>query len=91
MDTFEGENMQTQYIVLCYRIDLYFHDYKLAVKLMNEATTIEMKFMKQKDKKQLKKCLIVSLSELILTNKTLTSLRPKTKYLGTLKKQIKDL
>ena len=31
MDVFEGENMQTQYIVLGYRIDLYFHDYKLAV------------------------------------------------------------
>ena len=28
---FEGENMQTQYTVLHYRIDLYFHDYKLLV------------------------------------------------------------
>ena len=27
MDEFEGENMQTQYTVLGYRIDLYFHDY----------------------------------------------------------------
>ena len=27
-DTFEGENMQTQYSVLGYRIDLYFHKYK---------------------------------------------------------------
>ena len=27
MDPFEGENMQTQYSVLGYRIDLYFHDY----------------------------------------------------------------
>ena len=30
MDAFEEENMQTQYNVLGYRIDLYFHDYKLA-------------------------------------------------------------
>ena len=30
-DTFEGENMQTHYKVLGYEIDLYFHDYKLAV------------------------------------------------------------
>ena len=30
MSSFELENMQTQY-VLGYRIDLYFHDYKLAV------------------------------------------------------------
>ena len=33
MDAFEGENMQTQYSVLGYRIDLYFHDYKLAIKV----------------------------------------------------------
>ena len=31
MNAFEGENMQTQYSVLGYRIDLYFHDYKLAI------------------------------------------------------------
>ena len=31
--SFEGENMQTQYIVLCYRIDLDFHDCKLAIKI----------------------------------------------------------
>ena len=24
-DAFEGEDMQIQYSVLCYRIDLYFH------------------------------------------------------------------
>ena len=32
MRSFEGENMQTQY-VLSYRIDLYFHDYKLAIEI----------------------------------------------------------
>ena len=32
-DAFEGENMQTQYSVLDYRIDLYFHKYKLAVEV----------------------------------------------------------
>ena len=26
-DAFEGENMQTQYTVLNYRINLYFHEY----------------------------------------------------------------
>ena len=30
---FEGEDMQTQYNVLSYRIDLYFHKYKLAVEV----------------------------------------------------------
>ena len=33
MDAFEGENMQTQYSVLGYKINLYFHDYKLAVEV----------------------------------------------------------
>ena len=31
--SFEGENMQTQYSVLVYRIDLYFHDYTLAIEI----------------------------------------------------------
>ena len=30
MSSFKGENMQTQYNVLSYRIDLYFHDRKVA-------------------------------------------------------------
>ena len=32
-DAFEGENMQTQYSVLGYRINLYFHDYRLAIEV----------------------------------------------------------
>ena len=32
-DAFEGENMQTQYTVLNYRINLYFHEYKLAIEV----------------------------------------------------------
>ena len=32
-DTLEGENIQTHYKVLGYEIDLYFHDYKLAVEI----------------------------------------------------------
>ena len=32
MSSFEGENMQTQY-VLGYRIDLNFRDYKLAIEI----------------------------------------------------------
>ena len=30
-DAFEGENMHSQYTVLGYWIDLYFHKYKLAI------------------------------------------------------------
>ena len=32
-DPFEGENVQSQYTVLGYRIDLYFHKYKLAIEV----------------------------------------------------------
>ena len=32
-DTFEGENIQIQYSVLGYRIDLYFDKYKLAIEV----------------------------------------------------------
>ena len=32
-DTFERENIQNQYSVLGYRIDLYFHEYKFAIEV----------------------------------------------------------
>ena len=32
-DASEGENIQTQYTVLNYRIDIYFHKYKLAIEI----------------------------------------------------------
>ena len=33
MDAFKGEDMQTQYSVLGYKIDLYFHKHKLATEI----------------------------------------------------------
>ena len=33
MSSFEGQNMQTQHNVLKYRIELYFHDCKLAIEI----------------------------------------------------------
>ena len=32
-DAFEGEDMQTQYTAIGYKIDLYFHQYKLAIEV----------------------------------------------------------
>ena len=32
-DAFEGEDIETQYSVLGYRIDLYFHNYTLAIEV----------------------------------------------------------
>ena len=36
MEVFEGENMQTQYDVLGYKIDLYFYDYRLGVEIYDK-------------------------------------------------------
>ena len=33
INKFEGENIRTQYSLLGYRIDLYFHEYKLAIEV----------------------------------------------------------
>ena len=43
---FEGEDIQTEYSVLRFRVDLYFHEYKLAIKLMNLIIAIEILTMK---------------------------------------------
>ena len=42
MSSSEGENMLTQYNVLGYRIDLYFHDYNFSIEIdeMDTATEI---------------------------------------------------
>ena len=51
MSSFEGEKMQTQYNVLSYRIDLYFHDYKLAIKIAKNGhsdSSIDYKIKRQK-------------------------------------------
>ena len=51
MDALEGKNMETQCSVLGYRIDLYFHDYKLAIevdKKSHKDKNIDYKIQRQK-------------------------------------------
>ena len=49
---FEGENMQTQYSMLGYRIDLYFYDYKLALEIdKNDHDDRDLEYVKKKGKK----------------------------------------
>ena len=51
MDAFEEENMQTQYNVLGYRIDLCFHDYTLSAEVLekgHEDRNIDHKLKRQK-------------------------------------------
>ena len=53
--SFDGENMQTVYNVLGYRIDLYFHDFKLTIKIYengNSNRNIDYEIKRQKAKEQ---------------------------------------
>ena len=66
-DAFKGENMQNQ----GYRIDLYFHDYRLAIKVdeyRNSDRNIDYKIKRQK---ATKKGMIVNLLQSILMKKML--------------------
>ena len=57
---------------------------------MKKDITAEMKIMKNKDKKRLKKSSSVNLLGLILMKKTLTFLKSTTRYLDTLKNHTKN-
>ena len=48
-DAFEGEDMQTQYSVLRYRIELYFHKYNLAIEVDELGHADGMLIMKLRD------------------------------------------
>ena len=70
-DAFEGENVQTQHSDLGYRIDLYFHDYKLSIEVDEEGhkdRNISHQIQRQK---VLEKNLVVNLLGLILIKKIL--------------------
>ena len=73
-DTFEGENIQAQYSVLGYRIDLYFHKYKLAIEV-GELGHTNRNINNEIESKAFEKELIVYLLELILMKKILTFLK----------------
>ena len=51
-DVFEGENMQTQYSVLSYRLDLYLQDYKLPEEVHELFHSDRRLIMEFKEKKQ---------------------------------------
>ena len=84
-DAFEEENMQTQYGVLGYKIDLYFHEYKLAIEvdeLGHNDRNIDYEIQRHTNTN-----LVVCLLELILMKRSLTLLKPY----DTLKNQLKNL
>ena len=50
-DAFKGENIQTQYTVLNYRTDIYFHECKLAIevdKLRHNERNIDYEIQRQR-------------------------------------------
>ena len=88
MSSIEGENMQVQYNVLSDRIDLYFHDYKLAIEIDENGHSdrnIDYEIKRQKSIEQELGC---SLLDLILTKKNLIFLELSMKYLETLNNQL---
>ena len=84
--------MQTQYNVLSYEIDLYFHDYQLPIKIdenVHSNKNIDYKIKREKAIES--NNLFVNLLELILKKKTLMFLKLPMEYLGTLKNRIRKL
>ena len=64
-DTSEGENIQTQYSVLGYRIDLYFHEYKLAIEVDELGHTnrnINNEIERQKALKKELNCIFITIN-----------------------------
>ena len=69
MISFERQNMQTQQSLPSYRIELYFHDYKVAIEIDENGHSDRKIEYKIKDKKKQKKNLVVGLLELILARR----------------------
>ena len=82
---FEGENIQPHYSVLGYRIDLYLHEYKLAIEVDELGHTNRNINNEIKRQKALKKELNCIFIRIILMKKILTFLKNQTKYIDTLK------
>ena len=64
-DTFEGENMQTQYTVVGYRIDLYFHEHKLAIavdELGHNDRNIDYEIQRQKALERELNCVFIRIN-----------------------------
>ena len=81
---FEEEQMQTHDSVLGYRIDLYFHDYKLATETDENGHSeknIDYEIKRQKTMKQELGCEFIRID---LPKKTLIFLKLFLKYSGTL-------
>ena len=87
-NAFEGENIQTHYRGLGYEIDIYFHDYKLAVEIDekdHQDRDISCKIERQKALEKEFSCKFIRINA---DKENFIFLRLRMKYLGTLKNQL---
>ena len=64
-DAFEEKDMQTQYTVIGYRIDLYFHEYKLAIEvdeLGHNDRNIDYEIQRQKTLERELNCVFIRIN-----------------------------
>ena len=64
-DAFEGENVQSQYTVLNYRIDLYFHKYECAIEideLGHNDRNIDYEIQRQKELERELDCIFIRIN-----------------------------
>ena len=88
---FERGNMQRKYNFLSYRIDSYFHDYKLAIETdENRYNDISIDY-ETKRLEAIEQELGCRILELILTKKTLIFLILSMKYLHIVNNQLKNI
>ena len=77
--------METQYNVLGCRIDIYFHDYKLAIEIDEKGHQDRNQDYEAKREELIKKELDCKFIRINLMKKALTLLKSITKCLGILK------
>ena len=91
MSLFEGENLSTRYNFVGYRIELYFHDYKVAIKIDENGHSnrnIEHELKRQKAIEQEVGCKFIRIDP----NKIdFDILELSMKYLDKLNNQLKKL
>ena len=83
-DAFEGEDMQTQYTVIGYRIDLYFHKYKLAIEvdeLGHADRNIDNEIDRQRALEREISCVFIRINP---DEKDFNFFKENTKYMDTL-------
>ena len=89
-NAFEGENIQTHYRVLGYEIDIYFHDYKLAVEI-DEYNHEDRDIGSEVERQQaLEKELGCKFIRINLDKDNFNDFKAINNFLGTSKNQIKN-